>query len=142
MLKHKSPSATSPHRAEDIFAVLSDLSRLEKVQLPPEVDGLKLTPQDADSCLVELSMGLETTLRIVQRTPYSEIHFAIEHDMLAEPISIQLTLVCLEDNVTEINSYVEANLPMMIQMMAGAKLKQALDKLPDLLSRLPYGQMI
>ncbi|MBO7234675.1 MAG: SRPBCC family protein [Paludibacteraceae bacterium] len=119
-----------------VFALLSDLSRLEALKDKLPTDKVKEAYFDADSVRLKVDMLGEVGMRIILREPYKTIKFQAENSPFEVYFWIQIKQVAPND--TRIKLTLKAELPTMIKMMVGNKIQEGINQIADILTRLPY----
>jgi len=124
----------------EIFSLLSDLNNVEKIKDKIPQDKIKELEFDADSCRFTVDMVGKIGLKIVERDPSKTIKFVAEQSPVGFNLWIQLKQV--EENDTRIKVTVKADLSPMMKMIASKPMETFVNKLAEILSQLPYRQMI
>lgn len=127
---------TIPHNDEVIFSMLSDLSNLERVKDRIPEDKLKDVTFDKDSCSFSVDPVGSVNFQIVEREPNKTIKFTTTNSPVPLFMWIQLKQVDAED--TRMKITVRADLNPFIKPMIAKPLQDALDKISEVLARLPY----
>jgi len=134
MTIYESDLKTISSGEEVVFAVLSDLNNLKKIQEnAPLTDKVKDIQFDADSCSFVVEGFGKMGFRIVERTPFQTIKLDSENAPVHIGVTIQLKQV--SENSTELKLVLNAELPMMIKMMVDKKLKEGVNMVADLLAK-------
>ena len=139
MTTFESKTVRITHPAEKVFALLSDLSNLERFQgvlNAPGNDKLKITGYDRDSLSIEVSPVGTLTFRIVNREPYKTIKFEAENSPL--PLNLWIQFVSTGENETASRITIKADLNPFIKPMLSKPLQEGVDKMADMLVVLPY----
>ena len=139
MTSFESKTVRITHPAEKVFALLSDLSNLERFQgvlNAPGNDKLKITEYDRDSLSIEVSPVGTLTFRIVNREPYKTIKFEAENSPL--PLNLWIQFVSTGENETASRITIKADLNPFIKPMLSKPLQEGVDKMADMLVVLPY----
>ena len=124
---------------EKVFALLSDLSNLDRFQgtlNAPGNDKLKITGYDRDSLSIEVSPIGSLTFRIVNREPDKTIKFEAENSPL--PLNLWIQFVSTGENETASRVTVKADLNPFIKPMVSKPLQEGVNKIADMLVVLPY----
>ena len=119
-----------------IFAVLSDLSRLETLRDKLPQDKIKEATFSTDAVNFKIDMLGTIGFRIIEREPYKTIKFQAENSPF--PVNFWIQLKQVAENDTRLKLTLKADLPTMIKMMAGSKLQEGMDQIADMLTRLSY----
>ena len=133
MTTYESDIKTISSSEEVVFAILSDLSNLQKIQDKlPENDTIKDLQFDVDSCSFSVPGVGEIGFRITRRDPSNTIVFAVEGMMITANAWVQLKQVA--ENDTRMKLTLKAELPQMIKMMAEKKLKEGINMVAEKLA--------
>lgn len=130
------------HAVEKVYALLSDLSNLDRFQsvlnAPKNQNKLKITGYDSDSLSIEVSPIGSVTFRIVNREPNKTIKFEAENSPL--PLNLWIQFVPTGECETASRVTVKADLNPFIKPMVSKPLQEGVDKMADMLVVLPYEQ--
>lgn len=130
------------HAVEKVYALLSDLSNLDRFQsvlnTPENQSKLKITGYDSDSLSIEVSPIGSVTFRIVNREPNKTIKFEAENSPL--PLNLWIQFVPTGETETASRVTVKADLNPFIKPMVSKPLQEGVDKMADMLVVLPYEQ--
>ncbi len=120
-----------------VFAKLSDLNNLEslKDKVPSEA-GISDMVCDTDTVSFNVNPVGKITLRIIEREEFKTIKFASENSPITFNLWIQL--VSKEENDTKLKVTLKADIPSMIKMMVGSKLKDFINQFADGLTKVSY----
>lgn len=140
MTEYTSNIKTIPYSEKDIFAVLSDLRKLDLVKDKLPQDKVKDFTYDQDSCSVNVSPIGNIKFVITERKPYTEIKFEAEQLPFQLQLSIQLKQNTKQQ--TDLTLVVNANLNPFLKPMVSKPLQEGLNKMADMLSSLPYSELI
>lgn len=140
MTEYTSDIKTIPYSDKDIFGVLSDLRKLDLVKDKLPQDKVKDFTYDQDSCSVNVSPIGNIRFVIVERKPHTEIKFEAEH----LPFQLNLTIELKQNTEqnTDLVLVVNANLNPFLKPMVSKPLQEGLNKMADMLSSLPYSELI
>jgi len=127
---------TIPHNDDRIFAMLSDLSNLEKVKDRIPQDKIKDFEFDSDSCSLSVDPVGKITFRIVEREPNKTIKFATTNSPV--PLSLWIQLKQVDENDTRLKMTARADIPVFIKPMVSKPLQDGIEKIADVLANLPY----
>ncbi|MDH6356276.1 SRPBCC family protein [Parabacteroides sp. PF5-9] len=125
-----------PHNDDRIFAMLSDLSNLEKVRDRIPQDKIKDFEFDRDSCTVSVDPVGKVKFNIVEREPNKTIKFTTTNSPVTLFLWVQLKQMA--ENDTRMKMTIRADLNPFLKPMVSKPLQDALDKISDLIARLPY----
>jgi len=125
-----------PYSADRVFAKLSDLNNLEKVQsLLPEGKIRNFT-FDTDSCSFQVDSFGDISVRVVEREPNKTIKLVSEKSPMPFTFWIQLQEIATDD--TRIKLTFKADIPFMFKAMVSKPLKEGINKVAEALAQLPY----
>lgn len=127
---------TIPQNAERIFAMLSDLSNLERVKDRIPQDKIKNVEFDSDSCSFAVDTVGKITFRIVEREPHQTIKFTTTNSPV--PLFLWIQLKQMAEMDTRMKMTVRADLNPFLKPMVSKPLQDAVDKISDLIASLPY----
>jgi hypothetical protein len=130
------PQKAIAQNDDRIFALLSDLSNLEKVKDRIPQDKVKDLTFDSDSCSVSVDPVGKVTFRIVEREPNKTIKFVSENSPVPVTLWVQLKQMDVMD--TRLRLTLRADLNPFIKPMLTKPLQQAVDRLSEVLASLPY----
>ncbi|MDH6534133.1 SRPBCC family protein [Parabacteroides sp. 52] len=125
-----------PHNDERIFAILSDLSNLEKLKDRIPQDKIKDFEFDSDSCSFTVDPVGKITFQIVEREPNKTIKFATTNSPV--PLFLWVQLKQVEENDTRLKITTRADIPVFIKPMISKPLQDGIDKIAEVLANLPY----
>ena len=125
-----------PHKAECIYGMLSDLSNLERVKDRIPAGKVKDFTFDKDSCSVTVDPVGTIRFEVVEREPNQLIKFATTNSPIPLHLWIQLKEVAEAD--TRMKLTVGAELNPFIKPMVAKPLQEAIDKMAEVLTVLPY----
>ena len=125
-----------PHKAEHIYGMLSDLSNLERVKDRIPAGKVKDFTFDSDSCSVSVDPVGTICFQIVEREPNQLIKFATTNSPIPLHLWIQLKEVAEADTCMKLT--VGAELNPFIKQMVAKPLQEAIDKMAEVLTVLPY----
>lgn len=140
MTEYTSDIKTIPHSDKDIFEVLSDLRKLDLVKDKLPQDKVKDFTYDQDSCSVNVSPIGNIKFVIVERKPHTEIKF--EAQQLPFQLNLSILLKQISEQGTELSLVVNANLNPFLKPMVSKPLQEGLNKMADMLSSLPYSELV
>ena len=125
-----------PQNDDRIFAMLSDLSNLERIKDRIPQDQIKGLECDKDSCSFSVSPVGRITFKIVDREPNKTIKFEAVNAMLPLFLWIQLKQVAEMDTRMRLTARAELN--PFIKPMVSKPLQEAVDRISEALASLPY----
>ncbi len=127
---------TVPYSEERVFAMLSDLSNLEKVKDRIPQDKIKDFEFDKDSCSVSVDPVGKVTFQIIEREPFKMVKFTTVNSPVPLLIWIQLKQVAEDD--TRMKLTVRADLNPLLKPMLSKPLQDGIDKIANALASLSY----
>lgn len=134
MTTYESDIKTISSNEEVVFAILSDLNNLKKLQEDaPLTDKVKDIQFDTDSCFFVVEGFGKMGFRIVEREPSQTIK--LNSEKAPVQISISVYLKQIAENSTEMKLVLNAELPMMIKMMVDKKIKEGINMVADILAK-------
>ena len=125
-----------PQNEDRIFAMLSDLSNLERIKDRIPQDKIKNFEFDSDSCSFAVDPVGKITFQIVEREPNKTIKFATANSPVPLFLWIQLKQIAEMD--TRMKITVRADLNPFLKPMVSKPLQEAVDKISTVIASLPY----
>ena len=125
-----------PQKDERIYAMLSDLSNLERIKDRIPQDKIKDFEFDSDSCSFSVSPVGKITFQIVDREPCKTIKFQTTNSPV--PLFLWIQLKQVQEMDTRMRLTVRAELNSFLKPMVSKPLQDALDKISTVLVSLPY----
>ena len=125
-----------PQNDERIYAMLSDLSNLERIKDRIPQDKNKDFEFDSDSCSFSVSPVGKITFQIVDREPCKTIKFQTTNSPV--PLFLWIQLKQVQEMDTRMRLTVRAELNSFLKPMVSKPLQDALDKISTVLASLPY----
>ncbi len=136
MTEFLSETKSIPYSDDCIFAMLSDLSNLEKVRDRIPEDKIKDFTFDTDTCSLTVDPVGKITFQIVEREPNKTIKFTTTNSPV--PLFLWIQLKQVDENDTRMRLTVRADLSPLIKPMVAKPLQDGVNKIADLLAKLPY----
>ncbi|SFK85889.1 hypothetical protein SAMN05216357_10748 [Porphyromonadaceae bacterium KH3CP3RA] len=130
---------TIPHNDADVFRVLSDFRKLEVVKDKIPEDKLKDFSFDQDSVSFRVDPVGKVIFQVLEREPNKLVKF--KSDKLPFDIFLWIQLVSKAEKDTRLRMTVKADLNPFIRGMVEKPMKEAVDKISDMLAELPYDQI-
>ena len=125
-----------PQNDERIYAMLSDLSNLERIKDRIPQDKIKDFEFGSDSCSFSVSPVGKITFQIVDREPCKTIKFQTTNSPV--PLFLWIQLKQVQEMDTRMRLTVRAELNSFLKPMVSKPLQDALDKISTVLASLPY----
>jgi carbon monoxide dehydrogenase subunit G len=125
--------------AQQIFAKLSNLENLQPLlaNLPAEAtEKVKDIAVTADTCKFTIESFGQMGFKIIEREPNKTIKFTGDNTPVEVYLWIQL--VEKEAYLSKMKVTLKADVPFMLKMMVGSKLKDGVNQIATLLSKIPY----
>lgn len=125
--------------AQQIFAKLSNLENLQPLlaNLPAEAtEKVKDIAITADTCKFTIENFGQMGFKIIEREPNKTIKFTGDNTPVEVYLWIQL--VEKEAYLSKMKVTLKADVPFMLKMMVGSKLKDGVNQIATLLSKIPY----
>lgn len=127
---------TIPHNDDIIFAMLSDMSNLERIKDRIPQDKIKDFTFDRDTCSFTVDPVGSVMFQIVEREPNKTIKFSTTNSPIPLQMWIQLKQVAEKD--TKLKMTVRADLNPFLKPMVSKPLQEAIDKISEIVACLPY----
>lgn len=127
------------HSDADVFRVLSDFRKLALVKDQIPEDKLKEFSFDRDSVSFRVDPVGTVTFLVVEREPNKMVKFKSEK--MPFDIFLWIQLVSKAEKDTRLRMTVKADLNSFIKNMVEKPMKEAVDKISDILAQLPYDQI-
>lgn len=125
-----------PYNNEQVYAKLSDLTNIEKVKDKLPQDKVKDLQFDADSMSFSVPPVGMLTLRIIEREPDKCIKFETVNSPL--PFNLWIQLVPVTEAECKMKLTIRAELNPFIKGMIQKPLEEGLEKMAEMLSKIPY----
>lgn len=139
MIEFNSDLKTIYHSDRDIFRVLSDLRNLDFVKEFIPEDQIKEFVFDKDSVSFRVDAIGKVTFLVIERQPESLIRFKSEKLPFDVFLEIQLQLKSEEE--TELIMMVQSDISPFMRGIVEKPMREAVDKISDALTQLPYDQI-
>ncbi len=136
MTEYTSEVKTIPYNDERIYAVLSDLSNLERVRDRIPEDQIKNFSFDSDRCWFEINPVGKIEFQIVNREPFKTIKFETVNSPF--PLFFWIQLKQTEENVTKMKMTIRTELNPFLKTMVSKPMQEALNKISEVIASLPY----
>ncbi len=121
---------------DTIFGTLSDLSKLELVKDRIPEDKIKDFRFDKDSCSFRVDPVGEVCFRVVEREPNKLLK--LKSEKFPFDVFLWIQLVRKAEKDTKMKLTLRADLPPLVRGMVSKPLKEALDRISDVIASLPY----
>jgi hypothetical protein len=121
---------------ESVYNKLSDLSNLQLLEPFLPKDKITDFSCDYDSVSFSAAMAGKVTIRVVEREPLKTIKFGSDQSPVSFNLWIQLLPTAPYETKARITLH--ADIPFYLKPMIGNKLKDGVEKMAEMLTRLPY----
>jgi len=128
---------TIPHNDGKVYAMLSDMSNLQRVQDRIPQDKMKNFMFDADTCSFTVDPVGYVEFRIIEREQNKTIKFSTTNSPI--PLLMWIQLKQVAENETKMKMTVRAELNSFIKSILSKPLQEAIDKISEVIAHLPYG---
>lgn len=125
-----------PHSDENIFRVLSDLSKLNLIKDKIPQDKIRDFSYDTDSVSFRVDPVGQVRFNVIEREPNKLVKFKSENLPFETFLWIQLVPKANDD--TRMKITLRADLNPLIKGMVSKPLKEGMGKIADLIASLPY----
>ena len=122
---------------EAVFAKLSNLENLRSLAPLAESKGIEIKNITSDSCSLGVPNVGDIALSVEKRVPHSLIRL-VGQTVLTSSLSIEIQLSSEEVSSTGLVLLLDADIPFFARMMVEKPLKDGLDKVAELLSKVQY----
>jgi len=119
-----------------VYAMLSDMSNLQRIKDRIPEDKIKNFTFDADTCSFTVEPVGSVEFRIIEREPNKTIKFSTTNSPV--PLLMWIQLKQANENETKMKMTVRADLNPFIKPMVSKPLQEAIDKISEVIARLPY----
>ncbi|MDR2765772.1 MAG: SRPBCC family protein [Tannerella sp.] len=127
---------TIPYNDGSVFALLSDLSKLEGFRERIPEDTFKNVLFERDGCSFDIHPAGKVEFRIVDREPNRTIKFQTVHSPV--PMYIRIQLKPESRTLTKMKMTLEADLNPLLKPMLSKPIQEAVDRISTLIATLPY----
>ena len=122
---------------EDVFAKLSNLENLRSLAPLAESKGIEIKDITSDSCSLCVPKVGDIALSVEKRVAHSLIRL-VGQTVLTSSLNIEIQLSSEEVSSTGLVLLLDADIPFFARMMVEKPLKDGLDKVAELLSKVQY----
>ena len=138
MSKFESSIKQVPYAQEAVYRNISDLRNLERVRDRVPEDKIDSFSFDEDTVSVSVPPVGQITLRIIEREEPKCVKFESVESPISFNLWIQVLPVTHESSKMKVT--VKADIPIMLRGMVSGPLEDAVEKIADVLSIVPYHQ--
>jgi hypothetical protein len=125
-----------PYNDGNIYALLSDLSNLERIRERIPAKTFKNVSFDRDGCSFDIHPVGKVEFRIVDREPNRAIKFQTAYSPV--PLSLWIQLKPESETLTKMKLTVRADLNPLLKPIVSKPIQEAVDRISDLIATLPY----
>lgn len=136
MAQYESSTYRIPYSQERVYAKLEDLNNLETLKERLPQDKVKEFSFDRDSVTTDIPPMGKVTVKIVEREAPKCVKFAAENSPL--PFNLWIQIIPDGEEAAKMRIVVKAEVNFMLKGMIEKPLKEALEKIGDVLSKIPY----
>jgi carbon monoxide dehydrogenase subunit G len=136
MTEFTSEVKTIPSPQEKVYAVLSDMSNLEKVKDRIPEDKITGFSFDGDSCSFSVKPAGRVRFSIIEREPPKTVKLTADQSPVEITLWIQLKET--QENETKMKLTVQANLNPFLKPLLSKPLQDGINKVADVLATIPY----
>lgn len=122
---------------EAVFAKLSNLENLRSLAPLAESKGIEIKNITSDSCSLGVPKVGDIALFVEKRVPHSLIRL-VGQTVLTSSLSIEIQLSSEEVSSTGMVLLLDADIPFFARMMVEKPLKDGLDKVAEMLTKVQY----
>jgi carbon monoxide dehydrogenase subunit G len=127
---------TIPHKPESVYAMLSDLSRLERVRERLPQDTVKDFTVSANRLSVEVNPVGKIEFEVVERIPAETVKFATVQSVV--PLTLWIQLKADGESATKMKMTLRADVNLMLRSVVSKPVQEALNRISGLIAALPY----
>ena len=136
MAQYESSTFSIPYSQERVYAKLEDLNNLEALKDKLPEDKVKEFSFDRDSVTADVPPVGKVTLRVVDRETPKCVKFAAGNSPL--PFNMWVQVIPDGAEGSKMRVVVKAEINFMLKGMIEKPLKDALEKIGEVLSKIPY----
>lgn len=136
--KFESSVRQIPYSQATVYQTLSNLEHLEKVKNRLPADQIENLSFDNDSLSISAGAVGKVQMRIVERTEPECIKFESQDSPL--PFTFWIQLLPVTDDACKMKLTLKAEINMFMKAMVQKPLSEGIEKLADLLQKIPYGE--
>lgn len=136
MSKFESSIRQIPYSQQAVYAMLSDLSNIERVRDRLPDDRIKDFSFDSDTIAMSVPQVGELRLRIVEREEPKCIKFETEQSPL--PFNLWIQVLPVTEASSKMKLTIKAELNPLIKGMVAKPLQEGLEKIADVLAAIRY----
>lgn len=134
--KFESTIRQIPYPQQSVYAMLSDLSNIDRVKDRIPADKVNDLSFDTDHIAVSVPMAGKVSLRIIDREDPSTIKFEAEQSPV--PFNLWIQILPVTDASSKMKITVKAELNPFIKGMISKPLKDGIERAADVLQAIKY----
>jgi hypothetical protein len=135
MTTYESDIKTISSNEEVVFGILSDLNNLSGIlEHTTLIDKVKNLQFQTDNCSFIVEGFGKMGFKIIEREPFKTIKLLSENAPVE--INVWIQLIQKSENETQMKLTLKADLPVMIKMMIDKKLREGINLIADILTKL------
>ena len=136
MSKFESSIKQIPYSQQAVYAMLSDLSNIERVRDRINDERIKDFTFDTDSVAVSVPPVGQLRLRIVEREEPKCVKFETEQSPI--PFNLWVQVLPVTDTTSKLKVTVKAELNPFIKGMVAGPLQDGVEKIADVMAAIRY----
>ena len=136
MAQYESSTFSIPYSQERVYAKLEDLNNLEALKSRLPEDKVKEFTFDRDSVTADVPPMGKVTLRVVDREAPKCVKFSADNSPM--PFNMWIQVVPNGEEASKMRVVIKAEINFMLKSMIEKPLKNALEKIGEVLSKIPY----
>lgn len=136
MSKFESSIKQIPYSQQAVYAMLSDLSNIERVRDRISDERIKDFTFDTDSVAVSVPPVGQLRLRIVEREEPKCVKFETEQSPI--PFNLWVQVLPVTDTTSKLKVTVKAELNPFIKGMVAGPLQDGVEKIADVMAAIRY----
>ena len=136
MAKFESNVKQIPYSQATVYNSISDLNHLERLRDRIPEDKVQNLAFDRDSVSVEAPMVGRISMQIVERQEPKCVKFgSIQSPM---PFNVWVQVLSVDELSSKMKVTIDADIPLIMRGMVSGPLQDAVEKMADALSQIPY----
>ena len=136
MAQYEISTFSIPYSQERVYAKLEDLNNLEALKSRLPEDKVKEFTFDRDSVTADVPPMGKVTLRVVDREAPKCVKFSADNSPM--PFNMWIQVVPNGEEASKMRVVIKAEINFMLKSMIEKPLKNALEKIGEVLSKIPY----
>ena len=136
MLTFESNTKRIPHKQAAVYALLSDLSNVERMRKHVPLSTKGEFVATADNCEIELPPDKKIRLKVVERTPIECVKLATIY--LTIPVYFRICLEADGESTTKMKINMEVNAEPYVKPLINNQALKTLNRIADVIAILPF----